>query len=268
MDTLAIGKLRKNKPVGLLQCNVDGLNWSARWLLGASQLPQNVSGPIDLNDRKGNIFPHCDDLMAVIEFIYFDLGNVIMNFDHKIGFRRVAEMGGIPSEAVRAALFDTGLAAKYESGLVDCDQFHDEFCQLTDGQLSKNELLLGISDIFSPNLAVFPLIAQLKASGFPFGILSNTCKAHWDFLQSRFLILREFSEPHILSYEAKSMKPDRVIYECAIERAGCEANLCFFVDDKPENVGGAKAAGIDAVLYRSVPELAEELRKREVSVNF
>jgi putative hydrolase of the HAD superfamily len=206
--------------------------------------------------------------MAVIEFIYFDLGNVIMNFDHTIGSRRVAEMGGIAPEAVHAAIFDSGLAVKYETGLVDCGQFHKEFCQLADCQLSQDDLLFAISDIFSPNLAIFPLIAQLKASGFPFGILSNTCKAHWDFLQSRFLILREFSEPHILSFEAKSMKPDAGIYEFAIERAGCEPNRCFFVDDRLENVDGAKAAGIDAVLYRSVPKLAEELCQRDVSINF
>ena len=78
----------------------------------------------------------------------------------------------------------------------------------------------------------------------------------------------DFFSPVILSYEVNSMKPDSVIYDRAIEQAGCHISNCFFVDDKQENVDGAIAAGMDAVLYRSVPELVEDLVERGVEINF
>jgi putative hydrolase of the HAD superfamily len=165
-------------------------------------------------------------------------------------------------------VFGSGLEEKYETGLIDGEQFHEEFCRLTNSQTSKDKLLLAASDIFVANVAIFPLLAQLRARGFPIGILSNTCQAHWDYVQTRYLVLRDFFSPHILSYEVKSMKPNAKIYQRAVEQAGCEFQRCFFVDDRPENVAGAISAGMDAVLYHSVAELACQLARRGVNVNF
>jgi HAD superfamily hydrolase (TIGR01509 family) len=61
------------------------------------------------------------------------------------------------------------------------------------------------------------------------------------------------------------MKPDRGIYDTAIERAGVAAHEVFFTDDRPENIAGALAAGIDAVAFTSCDKLIAELRKRGVA---
>jgi len=205
--------------------------------------------------------------MQKIDFIYFDLGKVILDFDHRIGCESVASLADISAEEVDRALFATWLEVKYETGLVDCEQFHAEFCQSTQSNISIEDLLFAMSDIFTPNLAIFPLLAQLRAANLPIGILSNTCKAHWELVYNRYTILREFFEPLILSYEVQSMKPDPTIYHRAIEMAGCGVGKCFFVDDRQENVDGANAAGMDAVLYRSVPELVQGLVDRGIEIN-
>ena len=62
------------------------------------------------------------------------------------------------------------------------------------------------------------------------------------------------------------MKPDRAIYEIAAERAGASPSEVFFVDDRAENVVGAKAAGLDAVLFTDAEQLAADLRQRGVVV--
>lgn len=206
--------------------------------------------------------------MPTIDFIYFDLGKVILEFDHDVGCQQVSDVTGVSPENVKSALFDSGLEDRYETGLVNCSEFHAEFCKLTNSDSNQQEFLTATSDIFTPNLAMFPLISQLSASKFPIGILSNTCKAHWELVYAKYIILRQFFSPVILSYEVNSMKPDAAIYGRAIEMAGCQPNKCFFVDDKQENVDGAIEAGIDAVLYRSVPELAKELSQRGISINF
>jgi HAD superfamily hydrolase (TIGR01509 family) len=202
-----------------------------------------------------------------IDFIYFDLGKVIFEFDHDIACRKIAKHSGLTADRVKSVVFDSGLEERYETGLVSSEQFVAEFCQVAGVEYGQAEFLHAIGDVFEPNRPIFPLIAQLRARNYPIGILSNTCEAHWDFVYKNYAILRGFFEPLILSYEVNSMKPDSKIYERAIEQAGCFVKKCFFVDDKQENVDGAIAAGMDAVLYESVGKLIQDLDDRGVEVN-
>ena len=74
-------------------------------------------------------------------------------------------------------------------------------------------------------------------------------------------LLRHF-HAYVLSYKVRSMKPAPAIYQVAIEEAQCLPNECFFTDDIQENIDGALAMGIDAVLFESGTQIEAELRKR------
>ena len=111
------------------------------------------------------------------------------------------------------------------------------------------------------------MVEALKESAFPIGILSNTCRAHWELVSKEYPLLSEAFSPVILSYEVNSMKPDPTIYLRAVEMAGCHMRKCFFVDDKQENVDGANANGMDAVLFTSATELRNQLTNRGVAIS-
>ena len=66
----------------------------------------------------------------------------------------------------------------------------------------------------------------------------------------------------VLSYEVRSLKPEPAIYDEAIRRAGVAADRIFFVDDRVENVEGARRAGMDAVVFTGVDQLQRELARR------
>ena len=203
-----------------------------------------------------------------VDFLYFDLGVVILDFDHEIGCRRVSEMAGISPDAAKQAIFDSGLQVRYETGLVTSAEFHQTFCEIAKCSIGQDDLLTAISDIFTPNQSVVAILTQLRSSGYPMGILSNTCEAHWQLVYQKHAILQKFFEPIILSYEANSMKPDSRIYEVALEQAGCQSRKVFFVDDRQENVDGAIKAGLDAVLYTSGQQLIKDLESRGVHANY
>jgi FMN phosphatase YigB (HAD superfamily) len=102
--------------------------------------------------------------------------------------------------------------------------------------------------------------------------MSNINPLHWQFVtDGRFNVLSAIGRPGspfgwaVVSYEAGSMKPDRGIYRVAVERAGVPTEQVFFVDDREENVAGALAAGIDAVLYEGTQKLADDLRDRGIA---
>ena len=55
-----------------------------------------------------------------------------------------------------------------------------------------------------------------------------------------------------------------MIYREAIARAQCLPQECFFTDDIPEYVAGAKLAGIDAVQFSNREQLEKELQARGI----
>lgn len=207
-------------------------------------------------------------MAPTFDFIYFDLGNVIVNFDHETGCRQVSSLTGVPVDRVRELIFEAGSQIAYETGKISSRQFVDTFASESNTQPDLEKFLIAASDIFEVNREIIPLITQLRAVSFPMGILSNTCPAHWDFLcQPEFAALYELFDKYILSYEAGSMKPDRKIYDDAIDLAGVPASRIFFVDDREENVQGAIDAGIDAHLFTSALDVYRLLEQRGVSLN-
>ncbi len=206
-------------------------------------------------------------------FIYFDLGNVLLTFDHRMACEQVGKLVGLPADEIWELIFASQLQAQYEAGAITSQEIYEQFCQQCCTEQDKwpdyDAFHLANSDIFSLNIPVVAIVAHLQAAGYPLGVLSNTCEAHWKHVSGgRYTVLHELFQEVVLSYEQRSSKPDRKIYEHAIELAHAEPGEIFFVDDRAENVEGACQAGLDAVLFCSPQQLAADLRSRGVQFNY
>src|SRR5690606_31601305 len=139
-----------------------------------------------------------------------------------------------------------------ESGQISSEDFCRIFCERTGADVPADALMHAASDMFSINVPIVPIVAQLRAVGHPLGIISNTCDAHWQFLSGgRYTMLTKYFDQFVLSFEVGIMKPDPRIFQVAVERAGCRPGEIFYVDDRIENVEAARRAGLDATLFRS-----------------
>lgn len=210
--------------------------------------------------------PRSETETRSIEFIFFDLGNVLLDFSHQRACEQIARISNLPFDNVWQTIFETHLAAKYELGQVTDDQFHAGFCAATGSTVQRQPFLLAFSDIFCLNESVFALAVELSQQCFPIGILSNTCSAHWKFAVERFPELGHYFSTSVLSFEEGSAKPDRKIFEVAVDRAKAKPENIFFVDDRVDNVLGACAVGIDAVVFESAQQFRRELRHRGLVV--
>ena len=200
-------------------------------------------------------------------FIYFDLGNVILNFSHELGCVQMAEVAGVDADIIRRFAFGSDLAVRYERGDVSTREFYDFFCEQTGTQPDYEQLIAAGSDIFEINVPILPIITQLRQRGFRIGILSNTCDMHWQWAgQGRYHVLRHYFDVVALSFELRQVKPQAEIYRVAARLADVEPAEVFFTDDRIENVEGARAAGFDAELFESVGKLAEDLAVRGIKL--
>lgn len=204
-------------------------------------------------------------------FLYFDLGNVLLTFSNEQACRQMAELAGVEFEQVAKLVLGPNerdsLLWKFEHGVIGEDAF---FAQLVDGlgaAPDRSQMERAASDMFAPIAASFQLVEQLRSTGHRLGILSNTNPVHWRFLtDGRWPLLNSAFDEHVTSFHAQSMKPDQRIYDHAIAKAGVPADEIFFVDDRVENVAGAVAAGIDAVQYVDHQKLVDDLRARGIEV--
>jgi glucose-1-phosphatase len=202
-------------------------------------------------------------------FLYFDLGNVVARFDHLKGCRQMAEVAGITSEQVFAAVFDSDLNRRYELGTISSREFFAEFCRATGTNPDFDQFFHAAGDIFELNHSLIPVLAALETSGFRLGLLSNICECHWQrLLNSEYGILPAAFSVLALSFEIKAMKPDLKTYRAAAELAGVMPSEIFFCDDVMGHVIGAREAGFDAVQYTTTPALVADLRRRGVRFNY
>ena len=202
-------------------------------------------------------------------FIYFDLGKVLLAFDHRRAARQMAEVAGIAEERVWEVVFESDLERRAESGQIDGREFYEQFCSETGTRPDYDALEWAGSAIFDTNTRMLPIVVHLSMAGYRLGILSNTCQSHWEYCTSgHFATIPTLFEQTVLSYEVGVMKPAPKIYQVAADEAGAAPEEIFFMDDRAENVEGALAAGFDAVLFTTAEQLAKDLRTRGVRFNY
>lgn len=203
------------------------------------------------------------------KFIYLDLGNVLLFFDHHQAARQMAEAAGVDAQRVWEVVFASGLNDRYDAGQVTTEDFYETFCRETGARPDFDRLSLAASDIFRVNAPMKAVLAQLAAAGHRLGLLSNTCPIHWDyFADGRYAMIPDVFEAVALSFRLKLTKPDRAIFDRAAQLAGVEPQEIFYTDDMAGHVAGARAAGWDAVQYSGTPALVEQLRRRGVRFNY
>ena len=183
----------------------------------------------------------------MIQFVYFDLGNILWTFDEDQACKNAADLFGVSSEEIRKALYESGLQSRSEHGRVSSTGFCEELINsiASTKQTENFQVVLDqLSDMFTPIESMVSVLEAVRASDAKIGILSNTCDHHWDWIarQQHPLMAGPF-DAVVLSYEVNSMKPDDQIYRAAELAAGVPVDQILFLDDKPENVRAAKMRG-------------------------
>ena len=85
------------------------------------------------------------------------------------------------------------------------------------------------------------ILERLKAS-YKLSVISNaTASLDWAF---DHLDIRKYFDEVVISAYEECEKPEALIYERTLEKLGCSAKRCVFVDDCLENVNAAVAIGM------------------------
>jgi putative hydrolase of the HAD superfamily len=194
--------------------------------------------------------------------IVFDLGRVLVHFDFGHAYDRMEALCACPKRQMAERLFATDLVRRLETGRLDAEGFHREFCNLFQFEIGYAPFCDIWTSIFKQELIPPSLLETLKRR-YRLVLLSNTNPIHFGMIREAYPHVGYFDEL-ALSYELGALKPDDAIYRAAIDRAGCRPEECFYTDDIPDFVAGGLRAGMDSVQFKSFEQLQAELRARGI----
>lgn len=202
----------------------------------------------------------------MIDLFVFDLGNVILPFDHRPIATKLHERsignGVWTPQKIFDDLFDyaNGIINRYEEGLTSSVEFYLEIRNRYHLGLSYEEFKEIWNNIFRDNPEVNELIVYLKAKGHPVFILSNTNELHFSHIIERYPIVHAVDD-WILSFEVGAKKPDKRIYGAIFEKADVKGERILFIDDMERNVAAARALGMQGIVYTNPADLWDAVRR-------
>ncbi len=196
----------------------------------------------------------------MIKNIVFDIGNVCVDFcykDYIEGLGYDSEMcEKIAKATVEGPVWELGDSGHYsEQDLLDLFLGNSPELEKEIRHFYKN-----FDGIIKEREATIPWIMELKEKGYGVYYLSNypskierECKEDMKFLS--------YMDGGLLSYRERMVKPNAEFYRLLCQRYGLKESECLFIDDRLENVEGAKAVGMEAVLYTTKEEVDLEISK-------
>lgn len=103
-------------------------------------------------------------------------------------------------------------------------------------------------------------IRELKGKGYGVYILSNY--GRWTYQNTtEALSFLEYVDGAVFSYQVHQMKPEPEIYQTLLTKYGLKAEECVFLDDRQVNIDGAKAQGMEGIVFTSYEEAVERLKE-------
>lgn len=208
-------------------------------------------------------------------FLFFDMGNVLLNFSHRKAAQQMAAALGADAEAIWDFVFagENDLNRGCDSGELNQQQFYEIICERFSPKGAERPtpeaLWFAASDIFEVNVPMKAILCRLKGAGHRVGLLSNTCDLHWEYIvRQGYGLFPNAFDAVALSYALKLQKPERKIYEAAAKLANVSPQDIIYTDDIQKHVDGARAAGWDAILYTTPAAYAAELHKRGIGFNW
>ncbi len=198
------------------------------------------------------------------DVILFDVGGVLLTNGWDSSERAVV----LERFGVDRAEFEARHVAPYrawESGAIPLQSYLDATVFYEARDFTPDEFFAAIcaGSKLLPDGAI-GVLEQIAASGRCLvGALNNEAKETNEFRFEHFG-LRNYFKVALSSCYLGLRKPDAAIYRRALDILGRPAERILFIDDRAENVEGAIAVGMNALLFTGAGPLCGALHRLEV----
>jgi len=194
--------------------------------------------------------------------IIFDLGNTLIRFDHNISAKKFANLFHLDSEEVCRLFFDSELTRAFERGQISSNDFYAKITKHMGVKIPFKDFVSIWNDIFWLDEGSCAIARRLKKN-YKLFLLSNIGRLHYEYIVKKFDILKIFDEI-ILSFAVGAIKPEKIIFEDAVRRAGGDKAAVLYIDDREDLIKEAALFGIESIKYENSEKLERDLKEKGV----
>lgn len=199
--------------------------------------------------------------MLPFNVILFDVGGVLLTNSWDVN-QRAAAAAYFQLDETEFQARHIDIVEAWERGGITMSAYLDFTVFYEPRSFSHDEFVAYMLDQSKhlPDSAI-GILKELAASDkYLVGSLNNESR---ELNEYRFKVfgLREYFDIALSSCYVGLRKPDLAMYQRAIDIVGGPPQRILFIDDRPENVAGAEAAGIVALQFTGADILRRELAK-------
>lgn len=199
----------------------------------------------------------------MIEAVLFDYGLVLSGPQDPTAWAAMQQSLEAPEAAFSAAYWQ--YRHDYDRGTLNGESYWQAVAAALGTKLTAAQLTALLNEDVRlwtrPNAPMIDWAARLQQAGIRTGILSNIGDAMEAGIRTEASWLSGFAH-HTFSHRLKLAKPELAIYRHAADGLGVTPEHILFIDDREENIVGAEAAGMQAILYGTHEQFIAAMRQR------
>jgi glucose-1-phosphatase len=196
-----------------------------------------------------------------VEVLLFDLGGVVVDIDFRRCFAHWAHSADCDVEELASRFSIDAAYEAHERGRLPISEYLEHLRRTLGLALTDDELLAGWNDIWTGvNADIGPLLT-LASNAFPLYAFTNSNPTHRAVWSQRFAEALGIFTSTFVSSEIGHRKPERAAFDYVASMIGAPPESILFLDDGPENVTGAREAGMQAVHVTSTDSVRNALAR-------
>ena len=239
----------------------------------APVLAQSADGSADGEEVVSHAvgkFPPASPL--TVDTVFFDVGNVILNYDYHKAARALSEEWEVPEDIIYDVFVSDEFMIPFETGeLVPAAYFKEVKKELVRQgadaeklkEIDEKRFFEIFSDIYEMKPRTVEIMRQLKDAGYKIYIISNTNPVHKQHVLGAFPEIFSMVEPggFIASCDIGAMKDDPQIFHEAMKKASIEgqSHRAIFIDDRDDYAEAGRKLGIKSITMQGETDLEHEI---------
>jgi len=191
--------------------------------------------------------------------LLFDVGNVIVEADHKITYRILQDYG-TPIEKARL-FFKNAEYFDFERGKINGMDFYSVIVKKYLGIPLEYQQVKDAHDshLYGIDRAVVAILDRIPKSQLAFATNTND----WQTERERQLIdLTLYSDKIFRSNDIQMLKADDACFPYIVNQLQVESGQIILIDDNLENILKAQKHGLQTIQFYNAEQLLKELERR------
>ena len=205
---------------------------------------------------------------GMIRNIIFDMGGVLLRFEPAYFIERLG-ITGDDAALLHREVFRSADWVRMDRGTLTDREGVERICRRLPEHLhaaAEDLICRWEHPEILPMEGMAALIGELKAAGYGIYLLSNAFSRQHEYWPR--VPGSEYFDDTFISADVKMVKPQREIYELALQKFGIRAEESLFIDDLPSNIEMGENCGIRGVVFHGdTAILRHDLRREGINVS-